>query len=224
MPNRARTKHDGSTIAPWLQSLCSFTGAICKKYTIELVPLLQYVANQLKSKQSLDLLLLKEIVQKMSNIEAAEEITNEQLDAMSGGEILRGEAGYFGQVHQSKKSAQRLRDASSTNDLAVALCILMAQQRHGIVYDDSQLHTKLVGKLYDQCQDTFVQFGTFLASSSAEEWQKKIPPIDKLFLDYYVNADAAFFLWRPVLTNAVNVRSSFNNHLLSKIKKCFWVN
>lgn len=91
MPNRSRTKHDGSTISPWLQSLCSFTGAICKKYAIELVPLLQYVANQLKSKQSLDLLLLKEIVQKMSNIEAAEEITNEQLDAMSGGEILRGE-------------------------------------------------------------------------------------------------------------------------------------
>lgn len=40
---------------------------------------------------SLDLLILKEIVQKMAGIEAAEEMTSEQLDAMSGGELLRGE-------------------------------------------------------------------------------------------------------------------------------------
>lgn len=95
MPNRPRTKHDGSTIAPWLQNLSSFTGAICKKYTLELVPVLQYISNQLKSKQGLDLLLLKEIVQKMTGIEAAEEMTAEQLDAMAGGEQLRGEVIIF---------------------------------------------------------------------------------------------------------------------------------
>ena len=89
--NRSRTKHDGSTIAPWIQNLASFSGSICRKYCLDLVPLLQYVANQLKAKQSLDLLLLKEIVQKMSGIEAAEEITNEQLDAMAGGDLLRSE-------------------------------------------------------------------------------------------------------------------------------------
>lgn len=98
LPNRPRTKHDGSTIAPWLQSLASFTGAICKKYPLELIPLLQYIANQLKSKQSLDLLLLKEIVQKMTGIEAAEEMTSEQLDAMGGGELLRGEVHKYYQI------------------------------------------------------------------------------------------------------------------------------
>lgn len=40
---------------------------------------------------SLDLLILKEIVQKMAGIEAAEELTPEQVDAMAGGEILKGE-------------------------------------------------------------------------------------------------------------------------------------
>jgi len=95
MPNRPRTKHDGSTIASWLQNLSSFSGAICKKYGIELVPLLQYVANQLKAKQGLDLLLLKEVVQKMTGIEAAEDMTFEQLDAMAGGELLRGEVSYL---------------------------------------------------------------------------------------------------------------------------------
>jgi len=89
--DRPRTKHDGSTIAPWIQSLAVFTGTICKKYSLDLVPLLQYIANQLKAKESLDLLLLKEIVQKMSGIEAAEDITSEQLEAMSGGDLLKSE-------------------------------------------------------------------------------------------------------------------------------------
>lgn len=39
----------------------------------------------------MDLLILKEVVQKMTGIEATEEMTNEQLNAMSGGELLRGE-------------------------------------------------------------------------------------------------------------------------------------
>ena len=34
---------------------------------------------------------MKEVVQKMSGIEISEEITNEQLEALSGGEILKGE-------------------------------------------------------------------------------------------------------------------------------------
>ena len=52
---------------------------------------MQYICNQLKAHKSLDLLILKEIVQKMVGIEAVEEMTNEQLSAMSGGELLKGE-------------------------------------------------------------------------------------------------------------------------------------
>jgi hypothetical protein len=44
---------------------------------------------------SLDLLILKEIVQKMAGIEAAEEMTPEQLEAMAGGELLKGEVCQF---------------------------------------------------------------------------------------------------------------------------------
>ena len=66
------------SISLWLQSLSNFCGAVFKKHTIDLTGILQYVANQLKSKRSLDLLILKEIVLKMSGIEAAEEMTNEQ--------------------------------------------------------------------------------------------------------------------------------------------------
>jgi len=46
----------------------------------------------------LDLLIVREVVSKMTGIEAAEDLTIEQLQALTGGELLKGEAGYFAQV------------------------------------------------------------------------------------------------------------------------------
>ena len=97
-PGRARTKTDGTSISMWLTALSSFCGAVYKKHTIELTGLLQYVANQLKAKHSLDLLIIKEVVAKMGGIEGAEEMTTEQIEATAGGELLRQEAASFTQV------------------------------------------------------------------------------------------------------------------------------
>ena len=148
-PAKEQTKHEGATIAPWLLSLANFCGSVVKKYSIELPGLLQFVANQLKSEKCLDLLILKEIVQKMTGIETSEEMTNDQLAALSGGELLRAEGGYFNQVRNTKKSTGRLKDALLENNLAMPLCILIAQQRNCILFHE-QSHIKLVGKLYDQ--------------------------------------------------------------------------
>ena len=40
---------------------------------------------------SYDLLILREVVHKMAGVELTEEITNDQLACMSGGEMLRSE-------------------------------------------------------------------------------------------------------------------------------------
>lgn len=156
---------------------------------------------------SLDLLILKELCQKMTGIEATEVMTGEQLDAMAGGELLRSEAGYFSQVRNTKKSSQRLKDALASNDLAVTLCLLMAQQKHCVVYrETANNHLKLVGKLYDQCQDTLVQFGTFLGSSySVDEYMERLPSIHSMLQEYHMHADVAFFLARPMFTHQINV-------------------
>ena len=82
--NLIRTKTDGTSISMWLGNLAVFCGSVFKKYPIELTGLLQYVANQLKAKHSLDLLIVKEVVNKMGGIEAYEEMTPEQLEAISG--------------------------------------------------------------------------------------------------------------------------------------------
>ena len=50
-----------------------------------------------------------------------------------------------------KKSSTRLKDTLLERDLALSLCLLMAQQRSAVVFcEDGSRHLKLVGKLYDQ--------------------------------------------------------------------------
>lgn len=149
--SKGRTKHDGASISPWILSLANFCGSVVKKYPVQLPGLFQFIANQLKDEKSLDLLILKEIVSKMAGIEATDQMTNEQLAALSGGELLRQEGGYFNQVRNTRKSSLRLKEALMENNLAMPLCMLMAQQRNCILFKEQEhSHLKLVGKLYDQ--------------------------------------------------------------------------
>ena len=48
-PEKERHKTDDTNLSLWLQSLATFTGAIFKKYPIELAGLVQYIINQLKA-------------------------------------------------------------------------------------------------------------------------------------------------------------------------------
>ncbi|XP_011049684.1 PREDICTED: THO complex subunit 2 [Acromyrmex echinatior] len=139
---------------------------------------------------------------------AAEEMTSDQLDAMAGGDLLKNEAGYFSQVRNTKKSSQRLKETLAEQDLAVTLCLLMAQQKHCVVYRETdKSHLKLVGKLYDQCQDTLVQFGTFLGSTmTVDEYVERLPSIHSMLQDNHIHADVAFFLARPMFAHAINIK------------------
>ena len=204
-PNRVRTKTDGTSISMWLTALSSFCGSVFKKHNIELTGLLQYVANQLKAKHSLDLLIIKEIVAKMGGIEGLEEMTAEQLEASAGGELLRQEAASFTQIKNTRKSSQRLKDCLLEKELAVPLVLLMAQQGNCVVYQETESdHLKLVGKLFDQCHDTLVQFGTFLASNmSQDDYTARLPPIEQLLSEFHVHADIAFFLARPMFNHMI---------------------
>lgn len=206
-PKKDRTKHDGASISPWLLSLANFCGAVVKKYSVELPGLLQFIANQLKAERGLDLLILKEIVNKMAGIEAMEEMTNDQLSALTGGELLRAEGGYFNQVRNTRKSSLRLKESLLENDMAMPMCILMAQQRSCILFNvQEHSHLKLVGKLYDQCQETLVQYGSFLSTSlSIDDYVKSLPSLENLLTEYNLSADVAFFLARPMIIHHITV-------------------
>ncbi|XP_028517932.1 THO complex subunit 2 isoform X2 [Exaiptasia diaphana] len=207
-PEKERLKLEDTNISDWLKSLAVFCGTVFKKYPIELTCLLQYVTNQLKAGKSFDLLVLKEVVQKMSGLEISEEVTMSQLEALCGGELLKAEGGYFGQIRNTKKSSQRLRDAVVDGELALPLCILMAQQRNGVVFfEDNKRHLKLVGKLYDQCQDTLVQFGGFLASQmTADEYENHLPSLKDLGQKYHLTPEVAFYLSRPMFQHQIELK------------------
>ena len=74
----------------------------------------------------------------MGGIEATEEMTKEQVEAMQGGELLRSEAAHFGQIRNTKKSSQRLKETLLEHHLAIPLCLLIAQQRNCVVYRETE--------------------------------------------------------------------------------------
>ena len=218
-PEKEQMKTDGTTISDWLQSLANFCGTVCKKYSIDLVGLLQYVANKLKTGNSLDLLLLKEVVQKMSGIEANEEVTDDQLAALAGGELLRTEGGYFGQIRNVKKPSTRLRETLINHKLALPLCLLMSTHRAHIVFKEGvDVHLKLVGKLTDQCHDTLFQFGGFLSANlNQEEYTKQVPKIESLISTYGTPWDVAFFISRQMYNHQITTHFEGNPDMF-KIK------
>lgn len=51
--------------------------------------LMQYIINKLKDEQSVDLLILRELLKYMCNIENVEDMSDRSLMALAGGEILQ---------------------------------------------------------------------------------------------------------------------------------------
>uniref|UniRef100_A0A5K3FWX9 THO complex subunit 2 n=1 Tax=Mesocestoides corti TaxID=53468 RepID=A0A5K3FWX9_MESCO len=200
-----KTKANSSEMGGNLHALSTFTGALCKKYQFDLAGILQYILNQLKAGRSEDLLILQEVIHQMTGLDPYEEMTDEQLEAASGGEILLQEGGYYAQIRNARRNANRLKEALIENKVIMPLVFLMAQQRDAILYlDDPERHVKTAGRLYDQCQGTLVQFITFLSLQlSREEMQAQCFSIDQMMSEYFVPADTAFCLFRNLFLQKV---------------------
>ena len=131
-----------------MQSLSSFCGNLYKKYpNIELTGLLQYIANTLKSGQSLQLLLLRDMVTKMAGIELLEDISDNQLYAQAGGETLKlSVTDVLGIAKNTKRSSTRLKDALVKHKLVVPLFLLIARQRGACVFANDTPHLKVLAE------------------------------------------------------------------------------
>ncbi len=93
----------------------------------------------------------------MSGVGTSEEMTDEQLEAACGGELLLQEGGYYAQIRNARRNALRLKEALIDNKLTMPLVFLMAQQRDAILnLDEPERHVKLAGRLYDQVGFPFV--------------------------------------------------------------------
>merc|ERR1711972_1157029 len=96
-----------------------------------------------EGKSMFELLLLQDVIGKMTGMEgdSAFDPTQQQLEALMGGELLRTEGGFFGhniKASQSlKKSSLKLRDALKTQKLETALILMIALQRDRVLFGES---------------------------------------------------------------------------------------
>lgn len=205
---REKLKDDGVNLSDWLQSLASFWGHLCKKYpSMELRGLFQYLVNQLKKGEGIELVLLQELIQQMANVQYTENMTEDQLDAMAGGETLRYQATSYGMTRNNKalvKSTNRLRDSLLPKDepkLAVPLLLLIAQHRSLVVANADAPHIKMICEQFDRCHGTLLQYVEFLGSAltSTTSYGQLIPPLEDIVHRYHIEPEVAFLIYRPVM-------------------------
>ncbi|KAJ7559201.1 hypothetical protein O6H91_04G074300 [Diphasiastrum complanatum] len=205
---REKLKEDGLNLSDWLQSLASFWGHLCKKYpSMELRGLFQYLANQLKKGEGIELVILQELIQQMSNVEYTENVAEDQLEAMAGGETLRSQATTFGITRNNKaliKSTNRLRDSLLSKEepkLAVPLLLLIAQHRSNIILNADAPYIKMVSEQYDRCHGTLLQYVEFLmiAVSPVTAYAQLLPSLEDLIMKYHIEPEVAFLIYRPVM-------------------------
>ncbi|GAV74210.1 Tho2 domain-containing protein/Thoc2 domain-containing protein [Cephalotus follicularis] len=205
---RDKLKDDGLNLSDWLQSLASFWGHLCKKYpSMELRGLFQYLVNQLKKGQGIELVLLQELIQQMANVQYTENLTEEQLDSMAGSDTLRYQATSFGVARNNKaliKSSNRLRDSLLPKDepkLAIPLLLLIAQHRSVVVINADAPYIKMVSEQFDRCQCTLLQYVEFLCSAvtPTTAYAQLIPSLNDLVQLYHLDPEVAFLIYRPVM-------------------------
>ncbi|KAH7839633.1 hypothetical protein Vadar_006542 [Vaccinium darrowii] len=205
---REKLKDDGLNLSDWLQSLASFWGHLCKKYpSMELRGLFQYLVNQLKKGNGIELVLLQELIQQMANVQYTENMTEEQLDAMAGSDTLRYQATSFGITRNNKaliKSTNRLRDSLLPKEdpkIAIPLLLLIAQHRSVVVINADAPYIKMVSEEFDRCHGTLLQFVDFLCSAvtPATAYAQLIPPLNDLVRLYHLDPEVAFLIYRPVM-------------------------
>ncbi|XP_019437447.1 PREDICTED: THO complex subunit 2-like isoform X2 [Lupinus angustifolius] len=205
---RDKLKDDGLNLSDWLQSLASFWGHLCKKYpSMELRGLFQYLVNQLKKGQGIELVLLQELIQQMANVQYTENLTEEQLDAMAGSETLRYQATSFGVTRNNKaliKSTSRLRDSLLPKDepkLAVPLLLLIAQYRSLVLINADAPYIKMLSEQFDRSHGTLLQYVEFLcnAVTPAINYGVLIPSLNDLVHLYHLDPEVAFLIYRPVM-------------------------
>ncbi|XP_021727131.1 THO complex subunit 2-like [Chenopodium quinoa] len=205
---REKLKDDGLNLSDWLQSLASFWGHLCKKYpSMELRGLFQYLVNQLKRGKGIELLLLQELIQQMANVQYTENMTEEQLDSMAGGETLRYLATSYGISRNNKalaKSTNRLRDSLVPKEepkLAIPLLVLIAQHRSLVVTNADAPYIKMLSEQFDRCHGVLLQYVDFLcnAVSPVTAYAQLVPTLDDLVHLYHLDPEVIFLIYRPVM-------------------------
>ena len=206
--SRERLKHKDTHYSQWFISLAKFTASFYRKYPYtEIRGLLHLLLRRLSEGESLDLLILQELLAKMGGCETVLELSYAQLDGMAGGRTLRSEVMASSLPESiSKRAVARLRDELLDSGAALPLMILISQVRQRILFQSECDELKLLSHLYDSAQDVLMQFADFLTSTetSVETIARIMPPLPALTKDLGLSIPVAFTLVRPLIRAALS--------------------
>ena len=142
--------------------LSLFNATIFKKFGANVDPstVLQFISHRLKNFRSADLIILRELIAKTTNIRPQANLSDDQVVSMAGGPALRTEvlaADTRGSLSTSfistnENGTRRLLAGLRKADLLVPMLILTAQQREFCVekVDRSEEHLKHISNLFDE--------------------------------------------------------------------------
>jgi hypothetical protein len=124
-------------------------GNLFRKHTIDLPGLLRYMFWQLSLRNTLDLVIVQELVGQMSGIKTIDDATELQLEALAGGEILRREAMFLESTRIVKRSSQRLVKGLWQAGLTLPFAVMLGQLRKECVFVNESTELKVLGWMQD---------------------------------------------------------------------------
>lgn len=140
--------------------LATFAGQLYRRWTPtagSIWIVFQYLVNQLASGSSKDLVILRELITRMTGLEPFADLSDGQVMSLAGGKVLRSEV--FRQTEISQASGRsaigplnnakaRLVAALQKSGLAIPLLVNIAIQRQACLAD-TEVHLKALSGLFD---------------------------------------------------------------------------
>ena len=206
---RKRLQQDGMLTSRWLAALSLFAGKIFKRYSVmNPAPIIQYVADQLRLANSIDLIVLEEMTESMAGIASNINFNDQQVLALAGGDLLQSQTmmQLLDRRHESKITARRLMKALMDSNMVGQILISLAQERQTCIFkiEDQDAHPKLLGNLIDQLHRILTQYNELLRSNlTTSEFDQFVPCVQALISDFGLDPNLAFWICRPSISAAM---------------------
>jgi len=113
-------------------------------------------------------------------------------------------------LHKNGEIFDELSESDSLSFTSVLL-ILLSTRRQSVIFDSDYTQVKLIGYLYDQIQNVYIQLVQFLSIHTDRETFVKFLPkwsLDKYVLNYNCQPEVVFFLIRNSLKPLYEMSSS----------------
>ena len=204
---RSNTQDGGIFASRWLTALSRFAGDIYKRYSMmKTGPILQYVARQIDTGNTMELKLLENIVTSMAGITNDTTYNESQLQAMGGGPLLQSQTilQLLDGRHEKQATAKRLVSSLFATGLVGRFLVSMAQQRQACTYRKVEAPLKVIGNTYDEIHRVLVQYLDLLQHNVAtDSFVEVIPDVTTLIARYEIRPEIAFLISRSILSKQI---------------------